>query len=183
MRIHRFSQWTSDIAVSMTCALLIAVPAAAKSGAKDRNMTAISGKVTGDVQQVGFRALIQKQAIQYNLAGSTENNSDKSVRFTLQGDNDRIKQALKSINKGTKKSSDVNVNTSSATVDPNLKTFTVVGWTSVSRAITHPNDLVFSLRDPDTIIKKGDVKTVWLKICENAVQGDDKGKCDKESDD
>jgi acylphosphatase len=139
--------------------------------------------VTGNVQQVGFRALIQKQAIQYNLAGSTENNSDKSVRFTLQGDSDRIKQALKTISGGTKKSSDVDVSKSSAAADPNLKTFTVVGWTSVSRHITHPYDLVFPLRDPDTIIKKQDVKAVWLKICENAVQGEDKGKCDKDNDD
>jgi acylphosphatase len=63
------------------------------------------------------------------------------------------------------------------------KTFTVMGWTSVSRGITHPYDLVFSLRDPDTIIKKGDVKAIWLEICESAVQGEDKDKCDKDNDD
>ena len=53
--------------------------------------------------------MIQKLAIQYNLAGSAENNTDGSVQFTLQGDNDRIKQAVKAISKGTKKSSNVNV--------------------------------------------------------------------------
>lgn len=105
------------------------------------------------------------------------------MRFTLQGDGDRIKQALKAINKGTKKSSDVYVSTSSASVDPNLKAFTIFGWTSLSRNITHPYDLVVPLRDPDTTIKKKDVKTVWLKICEAAVQGPDKGKCDKDKDD
>jgi acylphosphatase len=168
----------------MTCILVGVALFSEKSGAQnDQNKTAVSGKVTGNVQQVGFRAMIQKQAIEYNLAGSTENNSDKSVRFTLQGDSDRIKQALKAINKGTKKSSDVNVGTSPLSVDPNLKAFTVVGWTSVSRSITHPYDLVFPLRAPDTTIKKGDVKAIWLKICEAAVQGEDKGKCDKDNDD
>jgi acylphosphatase len=174
---------TIGIAASTICIFVMTAPISAKSKVNDQNIAAVLGNVTGNVQQVGFRAMIQKQAIQYNLAGSAENNSDKSVRFTLQGDNDRIKQALKAINKGTKNSSDVIVSKSSATVDPNFKTFTVVGWTSVSRGITHPYDLVFPLRNPDTIIKKGDVKAVWLKICENAVQGEDKTKCDKDSDD
>jgi acylphosphatase len=180
MRTHGQFPWTIDIAASMICILVTIAPVSAKSKINDQN-TAVSGTVTGNVQGVGFRAMIQKQAIQYNLAGSAENNTDGSVRFTLQGDNDRIKQALKTISKGTKKSSNVNVSTSSAAVSQNLKTFTVVGWTSVSRGITHPYDLVFPLRNPDTVIKKGEVKAIWLKICENAVKGEDTGKCDKDN--
>src|SRR5277367_6559616 len=129
MRSHSLPYRKFDVAASMTCVLVAVVPVSAKSGARDQNITAVSGKVIGNVQQVGFRAMIQKQAIQYNLAGSTENNSDKSVRFALQGNNDRVKHALKTISKGTKHSSDVNVSKSSAAVDPNLKTFTVIGWT------------------------------------------------------
>jgi hypothetical protein len=34
---------------------------------------AISGTVTGNDQHVGFRAMIMKQAIEYNLAGFTKN--------------------------------------------------------------------------------------------------------------
>jgi acylphosphatase len=34
--------------------------------------------------------MIQKQAIEYNLAGSAENRDDESVRFILQGDQKRI---------------------------------------------------------------------------------------------
>jgi acylphosphatase len=86
----------------------------------------------------------------YNLGGSAENDNDKSVRFILQGVKERIDQALKAIRKGTKKSSNVNVNVSPAQLDPNLKTFTVVGWTSVSRHTSHLNDLVFNLRREDT---------------------------------
>src|SRR6516165_7219832 len=107
MRTRQF-HWTIDIAASMICILVTIAPVSAKSKVNDQN-TAVSGTVTGNVQEVGFRAMIQKQAIQYNLAGSAENNTDGSVRFTLQGDNVRIKQALKTISKGTKKSSNVSV--------------------------------------------------------------------------
>lgn len=181
MRTHRLFHRTIGIAASMICILVTIAPVSANSKVNDQNVTAVSGTVTGNVQEVGFRAMIQKQAIRYNLAGSAENNTDGSVRFTLQGDNDRIKQALKTISKGTKKSSNVSVSTSSAAVSQNLKTFTVVGWTSVSRGITHPYDLVFPLRNPDTVIKKGEVKAIWLKICESAVKGEDTGKCDKDN--
>ena len=171
------------IAAAMTWLLVDAVPVSAKSNVEGGNTIAVSGKVTGKVQQVGFRALIQKQAIQYNLAGSAENNSDGSVQFTIQGDDDRIKQALKTIGKGKKKSSDVSVSTLSAATDPNLQTFTVIGWTSVSRGIKNPYDLVFPLRNPDAVIKKGQVKAIWLKICESGVTGVDTGKCDKGNED
>ena len=183
MRAYRYLRRTFGVAASMTCVLVAVMPIYAKSNVEGQNTIAVSGKVTGKVQQVGFRALIQKQAIQYNLAGSAENKSDGSVQFTLQGDNDRVKQVLTTIAAGTKKSSDVKVSTSPATMAPNLTTFTVVGWTSLSRGINNPYDLVFHLRNPDTIIKKGQAKAVWLQICESAVTGEDIGKCDKANDD
>jgi acylphosphatase len=183
MRTRTYLRRMFGIAASMTYILVAIMPVYAKSNVEGQNTIAVSGKVTGKVQQVGFRALIQKQAIQYNLAGSAENTGDGSVQFTLQGDNDRVKQALATITAGTKKSSDVNVSTSPATPAQNLATFTVVGWTSLSRGINNPYDLVFHLRNPDTIIKKGKVKAVWLQICESAVKDEDTGKCDKGTDD
>jgi acylphosphatase len=184
MRMHDlWHRKAIGIAAATGCILVAIAPALAKSKVNDQSVTAVSGIVTGNVQEVGFRAMIQKQAIQYNLAGSAENDSDKSVRFTVQGNTDRVDQVLKAIRLGSKKSSDVKVSTSAATVDPNLKTFTVVGWTSVSRHITHPYDLVFKLRENDATIKKGAAKEVWIKICESTVQGDDAGKCDKDKDD
>ena len=164
------------IAASISCAL---VTIALARDVKAENVTAVSGIVTGNVQKVGFRAMIQKQAIQLNLAGSTENNQDKSVHFVLQGDKDRIKQALKTIDKGTKKSSHVKVSTSKGQVDSGLKTFTIVGWTSVSRGITHPYNLVFDLRSDDSTISKHKAKKVWLGICEKTVTDGDIGKCAK----
>ena len=105
-----------------------------------------------------------------------------TVRFVLQGEKDQVDDALKAIRKGTKKSSDVNVSVSPAQVDSNLKTFTAVGWTSVSRHISHPYNLVFDLRRDNTTINKDEAKAIWLDICRKTVQGEDTGKCDKNDD-
>lgn len=178
----RPSRETINVAASLIC-LLFAIPPVAMAKNSEQKLSAISGVVTGNVQKVGFRAMIQKQAIEYNLAGMAENNTDGSVRFTLQGDSERITRALEAINNGSKRSSNVNVKTSPADISSNLKTFTVIGWTSVSRHITHPYNLMFALRDPDSTISKHEAKAVWLKICEKTVQGEDVGKCDKHDDD
>ena len=102
------------------------------------------------------------------------------MQFFLQGDEDRIDKALEVIREGTKKASDVNVSVSPASVRPDLQTFTVVGWTSVTRNITHPYDLVFNLRPDNTAIGKHEAKRVWLDVCEKAVKGEDSGKCSKD---
>jgi acylphosphatase len=164
------------------CTFVTVALALAQSDVKVQNTTAVSGIATGKVQGVGFRAMIQKQAIQYNLAGSAENNNNGSVRFVLQGLNDRIDQALKIIREGTKNSSDVNVSITAASLDPGLKTFTVVGWASESRQIPHHYDLVFNLRSDNTTIKKREVKAVRLNICKETVQGTDFGRCTKDND-
>ena len=174
--LHRRSLCIAAISFTLvTIACLLA-----QLNAKAQNVTAVSGIVTGNVQEVGFRAMIQRRAIQYNLAGSVENKNNKSVQFFLQGDEDRIDKALQVIREGTKKASDVNVSVSPASVRPDLQTFTVVGWTSVTRNITHPYDLVFDLRPDNTAISKHEAKRVWLDVCEKAVKGEDSGKCSKD---
>ena len=181
MRVFSFLRRRSLSIAPITFTLVVIAFPLAQSDAKAQNVTAVSGIVTGNVQEVGFRAMVQRQAIQYNLAGSTENESDKSVQFFLQGDDDRIAKALDAIREGSKKSSDVNVSVSPAVVRPDLQTFTVVGWTSVTRNITHPYDLVFNLRPDNTTIGKHEVKKIWLDVCEKAVKGGaDAGKCNKD---
>jgi acylphosphatase len=185
MRIDCLLYRTTIAVAALTSGVLVAIaPAQTKSKLNGANVTAISGIVSGKVQQVGFRAMIQKQAIAYNLAGSAENNDDdKTVRFDLQGDKNRVNQVVAAIKDGTKKSSDVKVSLSPATFDPNLKTFTVVGWNSVSRKIANRYNLVFTLRDDNTTIKKRAAKQVWLGICTKAVaKTEDAGKCDKDDD-
>jgi acylphosphatase len=183
MRTHNlFGRKSVFIAAAISCTLITVAADLAPSNAADMNVIAVSGIVTGNVQEVGFRAMIQKQAIRYNLAGSAENDNDKSVRFILQGVKDQVDEALKAIRKGTKNSSDVNVSVSPAQIDSNLNTFTVVSWTSVSRHISHPYDLVFNLRRDNMTINKDEAKAVWLDICRKTVKGEDTGKCDKNGD-
>jgi acylphosphatase len=157
-------------------ALLANGPELPTAGAAGPETQAISGAVSGNVQKVGFRPMILKQAIEYNLAGSVQNTTEGTVQFTLQGDGHRIDQAARAIRNGTRKSSDVNVSTSPAKVDPNLNKFTVVGWTSDSRKITRPYDLVFPLRASGEPISRKKAKEVWHEILRSTLTGEDLNK-------
>jgi acylphosphatase len=141
---------------------------------------AISATVNGDDQQVGFRAMIMKQAIEYNLAGSARNEANEIVHFTLQGESDRLDSALASIREGTKKSSNIEVSATKTEVDPGLSTFTIVDWTSTSRDITTPYTLVFTLRAHDKTISKSDAKDVWHQILQTTLRGEDLKKLGKD---
>jgi acylphosphatase len=134
---------------------------------------AISGKVTGNDQQVGFRAMIMKQAIEYNLAGFAKNLPNDVVNFTLQGDPKRLTAAVSAVKEGTKRSSDIKVSTTQGTVDPALNAFTIYAWTSASRDITNPYNLVFHLRPDDGRLALADVKTVWHGILQSTLKADD----------
>lgn len=148
----------------------------------DKAATAVTGSVSGKVQKVGFRAMILKQAIEYNLAGSAKNLSDGTVQFSLQGKKHRIDKALDTIAKGTAKSSDVKVTTSPATVDPALNTFTVYDWTSTSRHITNPYDLVFHLRTDGEKISDKDAKKVYHEILKTTLSPEDQKKLEDNDD-
>ena len=136
---------------------------------------AITGVVSGrQIQKVGFRAMIQKHAIMLKLAGYTRNNPDGTVSISLQGDKERIDKALDAMRAGSKKSShDNKVSVTSSPPDPNLKTFTVFGWTSTSRNITTPYDLIFHLRPADDELSKKQAEAAWNAIAESTLKGDD----------
>jgi acylphosphatase len=148
-------------------ALLSALPAFADE------KQAISATVTGNDQQVGFRAMVMKQAIEHNLAGFAKNDSNEIVRFTLQGDPDRLNSAIATIREGTKRSSNISVNTAPTAVDSALNTFTIIDWTSSSRNITNPYTLVFNLRPNDRELSKSEAKAVWHQILQTTLKGDD----------
>jgi acylphosphatase len=61
-------------------------------------------------------------------------------------------------------------------LDPNLRTFTIVGWTSQSRKISNPYDLVFNLRPADDLISAKEAKVVWNTIAEGTLKGEDLAK-------
>jgi acylphosphatase len=134
---------------------------------------AIVATVRGNDQQVGFRAMIMKQAIEYNLAGSAENDANGSVHFRLQGDSDRLDSALATIRAGTKKSSNIEVSVTQADISSRLSSFTIVDWTSTSRNITTPYTLVFALRADDKTISKSEAKDVWHQILRTTLRGED----------
>jgi acylphosphatase len=134
---------------------------------------AVEATVTGNDQQVGFRALVMKQAIEYNLSGSARNDENEIVHFTLQGDKQRIDLALATIQEGTKRSTDIKITTTSAAIDPALNAFTIVDWTSSSRNITNKYNLVFELRANDTAISPTDAKAAWRQILEKTLDADD----------
>jgi acylphosphatase len=134
---------------------------------------AITATVTGNDQHVGFRAMVMKQAIEFNLAGVAENEANDIVKFTLQGDADRIGKAVAGVREGTKKSSNIEVNTAPAAVDPSLTTFTIVDWTSTSRNFTTPYTLVFRLRGDDEVISTITASDVWHGILKSTLKGED----------
>jgi acylphosphatase len=147
-------------------------------GASGARQQVFKGLVSGaNIQKVGFRAMIQKEAIMYNLAGSARNNPDGTVTIILQGDQDRINKTLSAIRAGSKKSSkDNTVSSTTATVDHNLETFTVFAWTSVSRNITNSYDLVFPLRTNNDEISHHYAKTIWNQLAESTLKSDDLAK-------
>jgi acylphosphatase len=137
---------------------------------------AIMATVTGNDQRVGFRAMVMKQAIVFNLAGIAKNDPNDIVHFTLQGDEDRIGKAIAAVREGTKKSSNIEVSTGPAPVDPSLTTFTIIDWTSTSRDITTPYTLVFRLRGDDKVISTTEASDVWHGILKSTLKGEDSGK-------
>jgi acylphosphatase len=171
--------WTpgSDVA-QLLAAVLASGGALLTAGAASAEQQAITATVTGaNIQKVGFRAMIEKAAIMYNLAGSARNNPDGTVTVNLQGNRGRIDQTLAAIRAGSKKSSQNNtVSQAPAAWDPNPKTFTIFAWTSTSRNITNPYDLVFSLRPADDQISRHDAKTIWNNIAKDTLKGDDLAK-------
>jgi acylphosphatase len=139
---------------------------------------AIEATVSGNDQQVGFRALVMKQAIEYNLAGSARNDANQIVHFTLQGDKKRIDSALETIQQGTARSSDLKITTTSIAVDSGLTAYTIVDWTSSSRQITNKYNLIFKLRRDDSVLSHKDTKTAWHAILEDTLNADDLKKLD-----
>jgi acylphosphatase len=129
---------------------------------------AVQGLVSGKVQQVGFRAAIFRLAIQYNLAGWAENLPDGTVRFLLQGPRSRVKAVLALIPQADPKGTVSDISTSTATVSPTLRIFTVRGWTSKSRGYAKPTDLVFSLRSPDGTVSPEEASRMYHGILKEA---------------
>jgi acylphosphatase len=117
--------------------------------------------------------MIMKKAIEYNLAGFAKNLPNDVVSFVLQGDHERLTDAVSAIQEGTKKSSNIEVSTTQRALDPTLTSFTIYAWTSTTRDITNPYDLVFHVRPDDGMLPPATVKSVWRGILQSTLKGDD----------
>jgi acylphosphatase len=183
--LTRLKESGMNLAASRTALLLVAALvcgiAVLSAGEARAQQEALTGTVSGEqIQKVGFRAMIQKHAIMYNLAGYARNNTDGTVGISLQGDKGRIDRALEAIRAGSKRSSTNNtISVTNAAPDPDLKTFTVFGWTSTSRNITNPYDLVFHLRPANDEISAKKAEAMWNTIAESTLKGDDLEKFKK----
>lgn len=179
MRINRYPVALLLVAL-LVCGSALRTAAAASAERQAYSAT-VSGTNGAQVQKVGFRAMILKRAIEYNLAGIAKNNPDGTVQFSLQGSETRIEKVVEKISEGTGKSGpNVKVSPTAAAVVPNLNTFTVMGWTSNSRQITNQYDLVFTLRHDDTTISKDEAEDVFCKILRTTLKGEDLKKLKKE---
>lgn len=163
----------------LLAAVLASGSALLTAGAASAQQQAITATVTGaKIQKVGFRAMIQKEAIMYDLAGFARNKPDGTAEVR------RIDQTLAAIRAGSKKSSQNNtISQVTAAWDPDLKTFTVFAWTSTSRNIMNPYDLVFTLRPANDQISHKDAKAIWNNIAKSTLKGDDLAKFLKHLDD
>ncbi len=141
--------------------------------AKPHARAAVRGTVRGQVQQVGFRALILRQAIRYNFSGTAKNLDDGTVEFLLQGDSKRIPKALDAIRQGTAKSANVQVASTPCEVDPAIEKFTVFSWLSTSREITDRYDLVFTPREDGSTVSEKEADRVYHDILRHTLSPED----------
>jgi hypothetical protein len=149
--------------------LLIAEFELRSSVPPEQGEQAILATVTGNEPALAFRALVMVQAIEYNLAGSARNESGFG-RFSLQGDKNRIDTVVAT---ARQESYNIHVAIEPGKIDPSLRTFTVVGWTSVGLNITNPYDLVFHLRSDNQIISRVEAKKAWHEILKVTLKGKD----------
>lgn len=141
--------------------------------AKPHARAAVRGTVRGQVQKVGFRALILRQAIRYNFSGTARNLDDGTVEFLLQGEPKRIPKALDAIRQGTAKSANVQVASAPCEVDLAIDRFTVVAWLSTSREITNRYDLVFLPREDGSTVSEKEARRVYHEILGRTLSPDD----------
>ncbi len=155
-------------------ALFAAGPGGLAARAEPGSLAVVAVVHGNKIQKVGFRAMVQRLAIERNLAGSVRNAPNGTVDVRLQGRAERVQQVLDALRSGTVKSSRDN-DVRQSRVDPvvGLDTFTLYGWTSVSRGIDTPYDLVFRLRPDDSDVSRKTAKKIWNQIALSTLQGPD----------
>ena len=161
-----FSRW---VKIFLLISTVFLVPVTVSAEAEGQKLAALEGWVHGNVQQVGFRAFIFKQAIRYNLGGLIENQTDGSVHFILQGQSARLDEALTFIKQGPEKAVVTDVKVTPSLVRKDIASVIVKGWTSKSRDFGHPVDLVYSLRSDDQVLSDIEAQKIFKKTIRAAI--------------
>lgn len=76
-----------------------------------REITRLSGTVSGLVQGVSFRWFVQKRALDLGVVGYVRNKSDGSVAFVAEGPRDALERLLDAVQVGPSAAQVENVDT------------------------------------------------------------------------
>ncbi len=86
-------------------------------------------KVTGKVQDVGYRDFAKKHATKLKIEGIAQNQDDESVLITACGDSDRLDDFIDALYKGTLKSKIEDVSVEPFLQDKDFRgVFRVIGF-------------------------------------------------------
>jgi acylphosphatase len=157
------------IKVFILISAVFLTPVAVSAEADAPKLAATEGWVYGNVQQVGFRAFIFKQAIRYNLGGQIENKADGSVHFVLQGQSARLDEALAFIKQGPEKADVTDMKVAPRPLRKDITSVIVKGWTSKSRDFDHPVDLMYPLRANNKVLSVDEAAKIFKKIIHQAM--------------
>jgi len=86
----------------------------------------------------------------------------------MQGIFNRIDKVIELIKKGNKKSRITEIKIEHIQININ-RVFIVRGWTSQTRNFNSPTDLVFQIRDDESIISKKQAKQIYKQIVEKVI--------------
>ena len=162
------------VKVFVLIAAVFLMPVTAFAESEAQKLVAIEGWVHGNVQQVGFRAFIFKQAICYNLGGLIENQPDGSVHFILQGPSVRLDEVVTIIKQGPEKAVITDVKIAPCPAREDIASVIVKNWTSKSRNFNHPVDLVYSLRPRDQVLSDVESREIFKKTIRVAMLSADR---------
>lgn len=95
--------------------------------AAGRDRACVHAVVRGDVQGVGFRYFVQRQAWQEQLAGWVRNLPDGAVECVAQGPRDAVERLLAALREGPAMATVERVDEDWQAEQPGLQDFDVVG--------------------------------------------------------
>lgn len=133
---------------------------------------AVQVTVRGTFRQEELRAAVFRLAIRHNLAGWDATFPDGTVRFLFQGHRSSIEQLVSEIPRAVPTGCVSGISPEKVPVSPELRTFTIRGWTSGRHGSAKPADLIFTLRSPDGPVSPKEASRIYQKILKKTMEKD-----------